>query len=101
MLAANSSMRRQEPFGIIALGLALFMMVLPLEPDILWMLHRSGRDATAITLWSMCFLVVATPLVVSWRRLRRYPGRWRRGFETWIITVCILAWNIFGLISLL
>ena len=101
MIEAGSSKRRQEPFGMMALGLALFVMVLPLEADILWMLHRSGRVAPAIALWCICFVLVATLLAISWRRLRRYPRRWRRGFEALIITACILAWNIFGLVSLL
>jgi len=101
MIAADNSKRRQEPFGVIALGLALLVMVLPLEADILWMLHRSGRVVLAIALWCLCFVLVATPLAISWRRLRRYPGRWRRGLEALIITVCILAWNLFGLVSVL
>jgi hypothetical protein len=86
---------------MIALGLALFMMVLPLEREILWMFHRSGRLVPAVALWCICFLLVAPPLSISWRRLRRYPGRWRRGFENLIIALCILAWNTFGLIFLL
>ena len=101
MVAANSSKRRQEPYGRIALALALLVMVLPLEGEILWTLHRSGRDLSAITLWAMFFVAVTTPFVVSWRRLRRYPGRWQRGFEASIIVGCILAWNILGLIFLL
>jgi hypothetical protein len=50
---------------MIALGLALFMMVLPLEREILWMLHRSGRVVPAVALWCICFLLVATPLSIS------------------------------------
>jgi hypothetical protein len=86
---------------MIALGLALFLMVVPLEREILWMFHRSGRVAPAVALWCICFLLVGTPLSISWRRLRRYPGRWRRGFENLIIALCILAWSIVGLIFLL
>jgi hypothetical protein len=85
---------------MVALGLALFLMV-PIEGEILWMLHLSGRFVLEMVLWCICFLLVATPFVLSWQRLHRYPGRWRRGFENLIITACILALNIIGLVYLL
>jgi hypothetical protein len=86
---------------MVALSLALVVMVLPLEADTLWMLHRSGRFAFEIFLWCFCFLLVVIPFALSRRRVRRNPGRWNRGFESLIITACILAWNVAGLVFLL
>jgi hypothetical protein len=101
MQSTDNSKRRQEPFGMVALGLALAVMLLPLEADTLWALHRSGRFAREMFLWWFCFLLVAIPLAFSWRRVRRNPGRWKRGFENMIITAFILALNLAGFVFLL
>jgi hypothetical protein len=90
--------RRQEPFGAVALGLALIVMILPLEADILWMLHREGRVFLERMIWFACFLVVTILFAISWWRLHRYPGRWRRGKENLILTSCIILLNVISLI---
>lgn len=86
---------------MVALGLALVVMVLPLEADTLSVLHRSGRFALEMFLWWLCFPLVAIPWAFSWRRVRRNPGRWKRGFENVIITAGILALNVAGFVFLL
>jgi hypothetical protein len=97
-LASVGRSRRQEPIGAVALALALILMILPLEGEILWMLHREGRTSLERLIWFGCFLVVAIPFAFSWRRLRRYPGRWRHGKENTILTGSILALNVIALI---
>jgi hypothetical protein len=93
MTAQTSMKRRQEPFGILALCLALALMVLPTEREVLWMLHRDGRSAFERLVWLACFLLVFVPFVLSWWRVRRYPGRWS-GQQNLVITTCILLLNI-------
>jgi hypothetical protein len=90
--------KRQEPAGAVALGLALIVMILPLEGDILWTLHRENRTALERLIWLGCFLVVAIPFAISWRCLRRYPRRWRRGKENLLLTGSILALNVIALV---
>jgi hypothetical protein len=97
-VAGTGIARRQEPFGAVALGLALIVMILPLEADILWMLHREGRVSLERMIWFACFLVVTILFAISWRRLHRYPGRWRRGKENLMLTGCILMLNLVSLI---
>ncbi len=84
---------QQEPFAIIALCLALVLMVLPFESDILWTLHRSGELWLERVIWLVCFLAVLIPLMISWRRVRRYPARCG-GRLSQIVTAFILALNI-------
>jgi hypothetical protein len=56
MQATDNSKRRQEPFGMVALGLTLVVMVLPLEADALSVLHRSGRFALEMFCGGCAFL---------------------------------------------
>lgn len=52
---------------------------------------RKVADAGALCV--ICFVVVFTPFILSWRRLRRHPGKWRgRGYL--IATGVILALNV-------
>ena len=90
--------RRQEPFGAIALALALIVMILPIESEILWTLHREGKTSLERLIWLACLLLVAVPLFVSWRRLRHQPDRWRPGKENLILTAGILALNVILLV---
>src|ERR1043166_2401785 len=101
MIAANTSKPRQEPFGILALVLALILIVVPIERELLWELHRSGKDTAALVVWCVCFIVVAAPGLVSWRRVRLQPANWRRPYETLILVASLLAFSIFSLVVFL
>jgi|SRR5437764_2479391 hypothetical protein len=89
---------RQEPLGLVALVLAIVLMIpfvgVSYEDEILWMLHRQGRIGLERLIWLLCFLVVLVPLVVSRRRQRRYPDRWRDGRRKRLITAGILVFNV-------
>ena len=98
MLSAPPKLR-QEPFGAVALVLALVLIVSPLVHDQLWVLHRSGRDALACVIWLLCVTLVAAPAVVSWRRVRLSSSRWRRPYETLALVACLLLFGLVGLVS--
>ena len=83
---------RQEPIGAVALCLAIILMVLPGEGDLLWILHRKGLVWLERGLWAACFLVLLTFVTVSWRRVHRNPSRWCGGFVN-VLTSCILVLN--------
>jgi hypothetical protein len=94
----TSGRLRQEPLGLVALVLAIVFMVpfvgVNFEAEILWMLHRQGRIGLERLVWLLCLLVVLVPLVLSWRRQRRYPDRWRDGRRKRLITAGILVFNV-------
>jgi hypothetical protein len=84
-----------KPLARISLILAFFIMIWPIEADILnvMLIHRSL--AVARTFTTVCFLVVFTPFILSWQRLHRNPGKWRgRGYL--IAAGVILTFNIIG-----
>src|SRR6266404_3827809 len=98
----DSSKWQSESVGAVALILALVLMIVPIEGGVLWLLARQGRDVLFCVVWIACFLLVLVLFAISWRRLRRYPGRWRRGRENLWITGAILLLNIlFPLVGLL
>ena len=97
MLSASRK-SRQEPFGAVALVLALILIVSPLVRDQLWVLHRSGRYVLAFVIWLLCLTLVAAPAVVSWRRVRLSPSRWRRPYETLVLVACLLFFGLLGLV---
>jgi hypothetical protein len=68
-------------------------MVLPLENDVLWTLHRMGAVWLERVVWIVCFLLVLTLLILSRLRIRSDPARWR-GQLAHILTACILVLNV-------
>ena len=93
----------REPLGLVALVLAIVFMVpfvcVSFEAEILWMLHRQGNIGLERLVWSLCFLVVLVPLVLSWMRQRRYPERWRDGRAPRLVTAGILLFNVVQLLG--
>jgi uncharacterized membrane protein YhaH (DUF805 family) len=93
---------RREPFGLVALVLAIVFMVpfvgVSIESEMLWGLHRQGRIVLERLVWLLCFLAVLVPLVLSWMRQRRYPDRWRDGRRKRLITASILVFNVVQLL---
>jgi hypothetical protein len=86
-----------EPFGYVAVVLAIFLMITTFEADILWMLHKEGLVALQWIVWISCFLAVLIPFLVSCYRLRSKPNRWK-GRWVLVVTGIILALNIAQLI---
>lgn len=84
---------RQEPIGAVALCLAIMLIVLPAEGDLLWILYRKGFVWLDRGLWGGVFLVLLTLVTFSWRRIHRNPASWHGRFIN-VLTVCILALNI-------
>jgi hypothetical protein len=73
--------RTQDGLAVLAFLLSLFVMVLPLEAGMLDVLLRQRRFVIAGIVAIVCFAVVFTPFLFSWRRRRRQPQMWRgRGY---------------------
>ena len=71
--------RRFDGFAALAFGLAVAIMVLPTEADLLVGLFVQRRIAQAGLIAALCSGAVLLPLVLSWRRHRARPGAWRGG----------------------
>jgi hypothetical protein len=89
---------RAEPFGRVAFYVAIAVMVLPIQGDILFSLLHDRRIGTAKVVWTLCFMVVFVPFCISLCRLFQRPERWR-GRGTLIFTGCVLVYDIVGAIS--
>ena len=73
--------RKQDGLAVLAFLLSLFIMVSPLEADMLAVLLRHRRFVLAGIVAIGCFTVVFAPFLLSWRRRRREPQMWRgRGY---------------------
>ena len=89
--------RPVEPFAGFAVFAAFVLMVFPVGADIHYSLFRARMFAIADVFLVGCFLIVFIPFLLSCRRLRREPDRWRgRG---WLIAVgVVLAFYAAGTI---
>jgi hypothetical protein len=89
---------RRDGFAITSCLLALFIMILPVEADMLFVLM--GRSIGAGAVFAVgCFAVVATPFALSLRRRSLQPGVWaNRG--SLITAGVILALNILSVSSI-
>jgi hypothetical protein len=85
--------KRFDWLAALALGLALFVMVLPFEAGILTGFFISRRLFDAAFLAISCFAIVGLPALVSWRRHRKNPGLYRGKWQL-ATTAVILALNL-------
>ncbi len=73
--------KRFDGLAALAFGLAVAIMVLPTEADILTGLFLQRRIALAGLVATLCMATVLVPIVLSWRRHRYHPEAWRgRGY---------------------
>ena len=85
--------RPQDGLAVSAFLLALLIMVLPLEADILDVLLSRRRFAVAGMVTMVCFASVFAPFLRSWQRRRREPKKWR-GLGYLIAAGVILVLNL-------
>ena len=91
---------RGDPLAKVAFFLAILIMVLPVEADILDPALRHGRFILASIVAGFFFAVVFTPFFLAMRRRRREPVVWGgRGFL--IATGVILVLNVLWFASIL
>ncbi len=89
--------RGPDRYAVWAYWLGFFIMVTPLEADMLFALVRAHERTYAKWFAVCCFLIVAVPFALSIRRRSLVPGRWRnRG--ALIVTALILAFNLWMVI---
>jgi len=86
---------RRDPGAAVSFYLALFIMVLPTEADLLVAALAQHKIGMAIAIAALCFSVVFTPFFFAWRRWRREPKKWKsRGYL--IATGIMLLLNVLG-----
>jgi len=91
--APEARKRPQDGLAVYAFLLALVVMVVPLEADLLTvsLMHRQFLHAGFVAM--TCFAVVFTPFLISLRRRER-ESQARRGRGYLIATGIILALNV-------
>ena len=82
-----------HPLAPISLFLAFFIMIWPIEADILVSALHAQRLILAIIISIVSFVIVFIPFFLAFRSLRLHPQKWR-GFGYLTITGVILALNI-------
>lgn len=88
-----------DGFAVSAFALAFFLMVVPIEADVVAGLLLSQRYAESALLAAVCFVTVLIPTLISWRRQRAQPGVWRgRGYL--FAATAILIFNGFMTIAI-
>ena len=87
-------------FAVIACTLGMFLMVLPVEADIVFGLYANRQFALAATFAVCCFLSVLGPALISFRRHYSSPCQWR-GIGYLRGAVAILVFNLLMTASLL
>jgi hypothetical protein len=102
MSTANTVPKRFDGYATFAFCFAFFVMLMPLESDILFSLMVNHAYWSAGILELACFAVALCPFILSWQRHHREPGVWKgRGYL--IATAAILtlraAWWGWALLS--
>jgi hypothetical protein len=99
MSESDVPVKRFDDFAVSAFFLAVFIMVLPTEADIILPFLSHGRIALGSLVAIACFTIVSVPSLISLCRHWRQPGVWRgRGYL--VATNVILAINalMFGIV---
>jgi len=93
---------RYHPLTFVAFLLAVFILILPVQADMVFVSLRSGRLAEAIATIVVTIGVVAAPLLFAQRSTKRHPEKWKPRFMTtltWTIIAFNVALNVFILLS--
>lgn len=91
-----------HPLTFIAFLLAVFVLVLPTQQDIVFDFLRQGKvlEATVVVIASIA--IVALPLFLAQRNTNRHPEKWKPRFltpATWTIIVLNALLNTLLLLS--
>lgn len=68
-----------DAYAAVSFYLAVFLMILPFEADIVFVGLNSGNVASAALVAAACSIAVLAPLLLSARRRRIQPYQWRGG----------------------
>ena len=90
-------MKRPDGFATLAFGLAVVIMVLPTEADILAVLFRQREIMLAGVVAALCSVTELIPVVLSWDRQRSHPEAWRgRGYLIAATVILVINSLLFG-----
>ena len=88
---------RYHPLPFVAFLLALFILVMPTQADIVFSLLRLGRTFEALLVIIVSIAIVVLPLLVAQRSTKRNPEKWKPRLltkVTWVIIVLNLVLNV-------
>jgi hypothetical protein len=89
--------RRLDGLAALAFGLAVAIMMLPTEADILFVFLSRRQIALAGLGAALCSAVVLVPIVLSWRRHWSRPEAWRgRGYLIAASVIWVVNLLMFG-----
>jgi membrane protease YdiL (CAAX protease family) len=90
--------KQLDGFAVLAFALAMVIMVLPIEADMVFVLLGNKKIALAAAIAMACIVTVLVPVVFSWRRQRSAPEVWGgRGYLRGAITILIINLLMTGL----
>ena len=86
-------------WALSACILAISLMIFPVEADLPFALFGGQRQPAALGFTALCFLVVATPFVISLLRRRKQPHVWGNRGDL-IATAIILSLNVISIVCI-
>lgn len=90
-MISTSSTKPLDYLAVWAFGLVVFLMVLPIEADILFAFLATKQEGLAAVFAIGCLVLVLVPICASWRRQRSAPDAWRgRGYLNSAIAILTL-----------
>lgn len=88
------SARKRHPLDLIGVLLAIIIMILPLEADMMYPLLSHKMYVQAVVLYMACLLVVGIPFALARIKCRREPDKWQTLNWSSIIVGSLLVLNI-------
>jgi hypothetical protein len=90
--------KQLDGFAVSAFALAMFIMVLPIEADIVFVSLANKDFASAAAIAMACIVTVLVPIFFSWRRQRSAQEMWRgRGYLQGAIAILVINLLMTGL----
>ena len=94
---------RYHPLAFLAFLLALFVLVAPLQADIVFAALHFGKTLDAILAVVGSITIVALPLLIAQRSTTRNPEKWKPRFLTkltWGIIIVNVTFNVMILLNI-
>jgi len=88
---------KYHPVTFVAFLLAIFILVWPVQADMVVSSLRAGRIVEAILTVAVTIAAVAAPLIFAQWTTRRHPEKWKSRLLTkltWVIILLNVAMNV-------
>jgi len=94
----NETKQRYHPLTLAAFILAVFLLIAPLQADIIFVALHLKRTVQALFAVAISLAIVVLPLIASQVQTRRHPEKWKQRFLaklTWGIVILNVVFNFF------